>query len=355
MKIGILTHHYINNFGAFLQAYALQKAVKNLFPDDEVLIINHVNIKHFIINTLGWFRFYKDCENLGAWLQKIKLPLSFYKARKSYLNMTKLCLLTNNINNLGFDCIIIGSDEVWNYQDEKCNTKLKFGVGLNCKNIIAYAPSVGKSEDYSRIPEYAKEGLKRFSALSARDDLTATFTEVAIGKVSTKVLDPTFLYKFPEVKSVVPKKSYILFYYCEKLPKEYIDEIISFANKSNYAIYGAGECNKIYNQVTVNLTPFEWVQMFRGAEFVFTGTFHGVVFSILNKKQFACYLTNTSRIKKVGALLREFNIKERIIDERFDLTALINNFIDYEKVYEYINEQRERSMQYLVENIKRKR
>ena len=74
MKIGILTHHYINNFGAFLQAYALQEAVQQMYPQDKVVMINAINLKHFIINTGGWFRFYPKKENLRAWLQKISLP-----------------------------------------------------------------------------------------------------------------------------------------------------------------------------------------------------------------------------------------------------------------------------------------
>ena len=45
MKIGILTHHYINNFGAFLQAYSLQQAVQDLYPDDEVYIIDCINLE----------------------------------------------------------------------------------------------------------------------------------------------------------------------------------------------------------------------------------------------------------------------------------------------------------------------
>ena len=35
MKIGILTHHYINNFGAFLQAYALQTALQEMYSNDD--------------------------------------------------------------------------------------------------------------------------------------------------------------------------------------------------------------------------------------------------------------------------------------------------------------------------------
>ena len=52
MKIGILTHQYINNYGAFLQAWALRKAISELFPEDEVQIIDYVNVKHYIINAL---------------------------------------------------------------------------------------------------------------------------------------------------------------------------------------------------------------------------------------------------------------------------------------------------------------
>ena len=56
MKIGILTHQYINNYGAFLQAWALREAIAELFPNDEVQIIDYVNLKHFIINAGGWFQ-----------------------------------------------------------------------------------------------------------------------------------------------------------------------------------------------------------------------------------------------------------------------------------------------------------
>ena len=45
MKIGILTHQYINNYGAFLQAWALREAISELFPEDEVQIIDYVKVK----------------------------------------------------------------------------------------------------------------------------------------------------------------------------------------------------------------------------------------------------------------------------------------------------------------------
>ena len=53
MKIGILTHQYVSNYGAFLQAYALSEAIAREYPDDSVEIIDYINLKHFITNSLG--------------------------------------------------------------------------------------------------------------------------------------------------------------------------------------------------------------------------------------------------------------------------------------------------------------
>ena len=119
MKIGILTHHYVSNYGAFLQAYGLTEAVAQAFPEDTVEIINYINIKHFVINFGGWFRFYPRRENFRCWLQKWKVPFLFGNARRQELRLSKACFTAEQINRLGYDVIIVGSDEVWNYQDKK--------------------------------------------------------------------------------------------------------------------------------------------------------------------------------------------------------------------------------------------
>lgn len=145
---------------------------------------------------------------------------------------------------------------------------------------------------------------------------------------------------------------YILFYYCENLPHNILNQIFSYAKEHGLAVYGAGECDKRYSEITVNLMPFEWVEMFRNAEFVFTGTFHGAVFSILNRRQFKVYLTNESRIKKVTALLEELGIQNRKMDSKFefDLESMKNE-INYDAVYRVINEKRQSSKQYLKDAI----
>lgn len=352
MKIGILTHQYINNYGAFLQAWALREAIAELFPNDEVQIIDYVNLKHFIINAGGWFRFYKNRESFKDWMEKIKLPRTFAKARNQEMVLSKRCSNAKQINALDFDCIIVGSDEVWNYKDTKGNAALKFGEGLTCKNLIAYAPSVGKTAADECVPEYVIRGIKKFKKISARDDLTEQLVCNITGTAPERVLDPTFLAEFPRAELAAKKKPYILFYYCENLPHNILNQIFSYAKEHGLAVYGAGECDKRYSEITVNLMPFEWVEMFRNAEFVFTGTFHGAVFSILNRRQFKVYLTNESRIKKVTALLEELGIQNREMDSKFefDLESMKNE-INYDAVYRVINEKRQSSKQYLKDAI----
>ena len=176
MKIGILTHQYINNYGAFLQAWALREAIAELFPNDEVQIIDYVNLKHFIINAGGWFRFYKNKESLSDWVQKIRLPITFAKARKKYMNLTPICYKAKDIEKLGLDYVVVGSDEVWNYRETKGNARVKFGIGLNNERLVAYAPSVGQTHELN-VPEYVKEGILQFKAVSARDQLTEQLAE----------------------------------------------------------------------------------------------------------------------------------------------------------------------------------
>lgn len=346
MKIGILTHHYINNFGAFLQTYALQEAIKEMYPKDEVYVINAINLKHFVINTGGWFRFYKDRENFKAWIEKIHLPSTFYKARKQYLNLTKRCYSTKEINKLGLDCIVIGSDEVWNYQEGKGNAAVKFGEGLDCKKLIAYAPSVGKSCVTEQMPQYIKSGLERFHAISSRDDLTEEFVEKTVNIKPKRVLDPTFMAPFPQENYKKAQTPYIMFYYCDGIPNELKKQIVDEAHRKGMKVYGAGECDKKYSDITVNLTPFEWIGMFRNAEFVFTGTFHGAVFSILNHRQFQVYMTNQSRIKKITSLLNQFAIDLKSVD-LMQGNKPFEEKISYHIVDEHIDALRKQSREFL--------
>lgn len=352
MKVGIITHHYIKNYGAFLQTYALQQYLTENYPDAEVVIVNYVKRKHQIINIGGCFRFFWKKESIGAYLEKIKIPGTFSRAEKQYLHITKKVKNAEEINALGLDAIIIGSDEVWHYED-KAASPIKFAVGLRCDRIISYAPSCGGVDLSHGIPEYVKEGLKNFTSLSARDDLSEKLVKKVLGVQPVRVLDPTLLYDFPVYEDAFTKRlkseKYILMYFCDKLPKEGQDIIIAYAKKKNWKIYGAGEYSKFYSDVTINVSPFQWVEMFRNAQFVFTGTFHGVVFSLITQRNFGAYVTNPSRVKKVNSLLGEFGLSNRIFkeEEMENMEELLETSIDYSAFNEQKAKVRKSSYEFL--------
>ena len=216
---------------------------------------------------------------------------------------------------------------------------------------------LGNELKEEEIPEYIKNGLKNFTALSARDDNAEKLIKNVVNKEATRVLDPTLLYEFEEYNSrfveYIKSQRYILMYYCDNLPEQIKLKIIDFANTNNYKIFGAGEYKKWFTETFVNINSFEWVELFKNAQFVFTGTFHGAVFSIKSKKNFYAYLTNPSRVKKVGSLLKQFGIENRIItngneEEKF---KNINENINYEEVYNLINKEKQKSLEYLKDSI----
>ena len=347
MKIGILTHHSINNFGAFLQAWALQEKLKSLFPADEVYIINYIIPKQNVINVGGFFRFYPGTETPVSWLNKITQPGIFADSRRKYMNLTKPVYNADQINSLGLDCIVIGSDEVWNYLDPKGFSLIKFSAGLTAERIVAYAPSTGKSTG-NDAPENVREAMRGFTGLSARDAGAQNLCVSALGVKPTLVCDPTFLSRTPAVGNdkikKLTEKPYVLFYYCNGIPRELKKTITDKARAEGYEVLGAGEYDKLYSQMSVRLDPFEWAELFSRAEYVYTGTFHGVVFSILNRKDFRVYASIESRVKKIAALLGQFGIGDRSINAD-NISAA--EAIDYTKVYGYIEKLRETSGDYL--------
>lgn len=52
MRIGILTHHYVKNYGAFLQMKAMYETLRRLYPKAEIVVVNYVNPKHWRKNII---------------------------------------------------------------------------------------------------------------------------------------------------------------------------------------------------------------------------------------------------------------------------------------------------------------
>lgn len=139
----------------------------------------------------------------------------------------EICYKAKDIEKLGLDYVVVGSDEVWNYRETKGNARVKFGIGLNNERLVAYAPSVGQTHELN-VPEYVKEGILQFKAVSARDQLTEQLAEEIRNEEIERVTDPTFLVHIPDEKVSSVSQPYMLFYYCDGLPEAEKQKLIDY-------------------------------------------------------------------------------------------------------------------------------
>ena len=93
MKIGILTFHNADNYGAVLQCYALQEKLKELHPDDEVFVIDYKC--HKIVNSyIPRFNFKRPWDIWRYFHTAFSLlfSLSFLLCKKGQKRLTFLLL-----------------------------------------------------------------------------------------------------------------------------------------------------------------------------------------------------------------------------------------------------------------------
>lgn len=334
MKIGILTFHDGINHGAFLQTYSLYHTIIKMGYTPE--IINYKNFKHWKTeyHCFLWVRNPKV-------LLKNTLKILKFKYCQKKMKQTKFSFHLECLPE--YDKVIIGSDEVWNYKVNHADS-IYFGIGLKAKQKIAYAASFGSVSIDDILPELYKKSLSHFEFLSVRDQNSLNIINNNLkGKACEKVLDPTFLYDFPQYSNI--NSNYILVY-TTGIDKELQNEIRSFAKKQNKTLIAIGYnirwCDKNY----IALSPFEWISFFQNADMVITTMFHGTVFSIKCKRNF-CTILEPYRVNKIKNMLEEFCLADRIYSEKNKFDIIFSKEIDYVSVDNIIDVQRNHSKKYL--------
>ena len=132
-KIGILTFHYSNNYGAVLQALSLQRLLEEMGYDAEM--INYVPSGYRPTNVkdcLGFNRymFYYEIVDINIFsvLKKVKIMRKYGKSITDKFNKfrAKEMRLSRQVNENSlveitndYDVIIVGSDQVWNPSQRK--------------------------------------------------------------------------------------------------------------------------------------------------------------------------------------------------------------------------------------------
>lgn len=324
-KVGIVTFHNGSNFGAALQTYALQEVVKKL--GFEVKIINYDN--HFISDGLNLFNV--KLSLLGMYL--LLLDIVSYKSKKKkierFRNFFKFYETTEllsaselKIQDLGFDTIISGSDQIWNPLLNNGFDGVYFGEIANVKRLISYGSSVGNYNfDVPQYNQFLKTSLVKYDAISVREK-AQSLSEI-IGRKVNEVCDPTLLISDSEWRDRFQlnksKEKYVLVYSLSE-SRRLLDIAIKIAKRRGIGVYFIGTTfRSLMSEVKFfpDLGPLEFLELFYNASYIVTNSFHGTAFAVNFKKQFLS-IRHKKSPERAKTLLERLGLTEYLVDDYAD-------------------------------------
>lgn len=344
LKIGIMTWYYGVNYGALAQSIAMYNTIKNLGYDCEMINYRPKNyIKTIVNSNLPKRREFYKIQRAISGVNKIR-TLSKYE----YFTETSKVNSAQDINKLGLDYIIFGSDAIFNLKHPMCD-ELFFGVDIE-GNKIAYSPSCEYFDPHNQLPKSYVDALKEMKAISVRDRNTYELIRNNTGITPEITLDPTFLYGFLDLADRVYSGKYLLFYSFSTW-EQYGKKVRTFAKENGLNIISIGQSVKWADISIENATFEQWISAFRDAEVVMTDSFHGTIFSLKNNKQIILCGRN-DKLSKIYSLLAQLGVSIEIYNGTMIEEYLSQNVIDYDSTNELLEREIDRSLNYLVNALK---
>lgn len=361
-KIGILTFHRKSNYGAVLQAFALYTAIKRL--GFEPIILNRSS--HFFDKVKDFGVVGAARNTVSLWIRDLLFAREFSRFRRCMLpNTTSFLFGTRSLSKASknLDAVVVGSDQVWrlSYARNLIRSYFLDFVPENVKRI-SYAASFGIDyfEGDSDCVDQLGKLLKKFDAVSVREDVGTRICMEKFGVRANHVLDPTFLleekvYVDLAKDCTTPEQPYIAQFFLDdsNFKREVGSRIKSVTKANGIAILNPKDrfsLRKVFSRGrSYNYPSIEtWLSGISNSSFVVTDSFHGVVFSIIFKKQFVCILNDERGNTRIESLLDMLGIRGNTIDKSIskveDFTPIE---IDYKEVWSILDKQREASLVFL--------
>ena len=388
-KIGIITHYYDStNYGGNLQAYALC-----VFLSVQGYEVEQICFPLFERSSMDRFISKSGKEIFQSAARKAKRLLlllfkrkclktesikyqNYYQTKKKAFYNFNHNLIPHNENvytsgNIGetvkiYDAFITGSDQVWNFLWYNPIFFLAF-VPKN-KLKISYAASMAMDSLSKKQANLVKMHLESYKAVSVREKESITMLQ-DISPVEVKlVLDPTLLLSCDDWDQVCADRfiedDYVFCYFLGSNPNErkIAEEFAKKRGLKLVAIPPIDILSKTQDEhfgdmQLYDASPEQFLSLIKHAKYVFTDSFHAVVFSNIYQKQYFVFNRSakaemSSRITDITAL---FHQEERFCagKERESLTYVesLSN-IDYTKENKDFEKLKKESIEFLEKNLK---
>lgn len=381
MKIAILTQPLIQNYGGILQCYALQTILQNM--GHEVVVLNRTynfSYKQIILQIgsliksviLKFILRKKNKRLINPLLENYRELLEYNSPdpkrvnsfKKQYIRLSKGLWTSKDLGNYckqnRFDVIIVGSDQVWRELYSPCITDYFLGFLSNKDKTkkIAYAASFGTSENpisYEGI-KLCKKHINKFDAISTREISGVKLVKELFNKDASLVLDPTLLLSAEDYIQLIKEDDSV-----SEMPHDTLTTyIIDWSHKKKKCIDGIAAELKLLNRNDIypddsssysfrmKSIP-QWLASFRNARYVITDSFHGCVFSIIFRKDFAVIINNERGSDRFTSLLRILELEDRIIsvDDKESIMSVLTTPIAYANVERKIEDMGNVSLSFL--------
>ena len=368
MRIGIITVPFNNNYGGYLQAFALMTILKRMGHEPTMIMRRHnPNAVSFLFRLKFFIK-----GLIKTIVKRKKYPCiytceTFYKERgknmhtfvdKYIVPQTKYIYSTEDLRKTcdgKFDAYIVGSDQVWRsiyVPGIVGNMFLDFTKGWDVKRI-AYAASFGTDTLEYSVDERNICGklIQKFDAISVREASGEKVIEDYgwMARNIETVLDPTMLLNSEDYNRILPSnespaKGKIFCYILDKSENTsaLVSAVSSELNKDIYEIADIQKGNSVLPSVE------EWLSAIRDADFVITDSFHGTVFSIiLNKNFYVCPNIDRGCVR-FEALLSRYGLLDRIIQSN-KWKKRGCDVINWDMVRNIQKEEQEKSLNFLYE------
>lgn len=356
-KIALLTFHNTCNYGATLQAYALQKATAR-FSDSVVLdydckpISDLYNPKklpksnRFVKRVLKYIlmaRGRKRCYDSFAEFTKAYIPLSAgHYTRENVRECVGL-----------FDKFIAGSDQIWNFSMTGNDSAYFLDFVGEREKKYSYAASFGFTDNFERNKDKYVPLLQSLGGVSVRENIGVN--EITQAGITPHIhIDPSLLLTDGEWEKLLParkcEKKYILIYTVLS-PNKLISAAKTLSQITGLELIYLN--NSYFGNQDIKhirfVSPCDFLWYIKNAEYVFTTSFHGAAFSVLFRKRFFTELDEAAGGKhnaRVEHLLKTLGLSDRDIS-KVDIENDYLRETDWVKTEEKLNEVREKSLAYL--------
>lgn len=290
-KAGIITFLHNDNFGSSLQAYALQRAVRDMGyecvhldyrPDRTEKIRNLLksgNNPKLILE--GIRKREVKADQSGARRKSEAIP-AFYQRR---MKLTAPCRNQKELRKASRDCdlLLCGSDQIWNPVWLNPAYFLTFAD----RNVpkAAYAPSLG----VSRLPKAGKirkirRWTKDFRAISVREEEGAQLLKQMTGCEVPVLPDPVCLLSVEEWNEIAGKapegEPYLLCYFIGSNPV-YWERVLTLQKETGLRVIVLPVTAESYRsgyELLDGAGPEDFLAAVRDAACFCTDSFHGFVF-----------------------------------------------------------------------------